>query len=215
MTVTKKRLELQQDRVVHRMEKVFEKVFKSDGKMPRVWKPGVELAAIYDEACAKGEKVLELYTVLRLEEGDDKLKLLDESQKIPEDKRIMTRTKAQSILSAYEAFTTNACSEAQRAIDQFGKASSVPTILVILIVILGWNEFMYLLSNPMMLVLLITLATAGYAVHAMGMTPVVLPIVNAAYTQAMGMLNEFISKATNASAPPAAGAPKPKKPKKD
>merc|ERR1711916_184535 len=149
----------------------------------------------------KGEKVLELYTVLRLEEDDDKLMLLDESQKVPQKKRLMTRSKAQSILSAYDATASNACMEAQRAIEQYGKASSTPTIMVILIILLGWNEFMYLLSNPMMLILLITLATAGYATHAMGMTPVVLPILNAAYAQAMTMVNEMISKATNAQQP--------------
>jgi hypothetical protein len=43
---------------------------------------------------------------------------------------------------------------------------------------------MYLLTNPMMLVLLITIGSGLYAVHALGMTPVVLPVFMAAYNQA-------------------------------
>ena len=88
--------------------------------------------------------------------------------------------------------------------EQYGKASSVPTIMLVLIVLLGWNEFMYLLSNPMMLVLLITMASAVYAIHALGMTPVVLPVVTAAYNQAHTMAANALAGLLNA---PPRGAP--------
>ncbi len=144
---------------------------------------------------------------------------MDESVKIPPEKMLLSRAKANAILAQYKAHAAAACADAQRAMEQYGKASAVPTIMFVLIVLLGWNEFMYLLSNPMMLVLLITMASAVYAVHMLGMTPVVLPVVTAAYNQAHTMAANAVAGLLNpppprpqpgASAAPAARA-KPKK----
>jgi protein SEY1 len=81
--------------------------------------------------------------------------------------------------------------------DQFGKASSVPTVMVILIILLGWNEFMYIISNPLALILLVTVASAAYAIHAMGLAPVILPVVMAAYNQIHTMVANVVNQYVN------------------
>ncbi len=209
LLLTRKKFEQSGDRVVQRMEKVFDAVFKLDeAGVPRVWKPESDLQAIYSAAVEAGAKVLELFTVLRLEEEDDQLVFMDESVKIPPEKMLLSRAKANAILAQYKAHAAAACADAQRAMEQYGKASAVPTIMFVLIVLLGWNEFMYLLSNPMMLVLLITMASAVYAVHMLGMTPVVLPVVTAAYNQAHTMAANAVAGLLNPPPPrPQSGAP--------
>ena len=195
MAVTRRRLELQQERVGQRMVKVFEEEFKMDGNMPRVWKPDTPIQSLYSAAVEKGADVLELYTVLRLNAADDKLKLLDDSDdhKVPAEKMLMTRSKADSILSAYKSATNNTCLEAQRSMDSFGKASSVPLLMGAAICILGFNEFIWLMSNPFMLLFVVTALTVAYAVHAMGLSPVVLPVVKAAYDQLLTQINAIIN----------------------
>ncbi len=201
LLLTRKKFEQSSERVVQRMEKVFDNAFRLDvAGVPRVWKPEVDLEGIYSSALEAGAKVLELYTILRLEEVDDGLQLLDDSIKLAPEKMLMSRSRAAALMAQYKTYAAAACAEAQRAIEQYGKASAVPTVLLVLIVLLGWNEFMYLLSNPMMLILLITLLSLGYAVHALGMTPVILPVVMAAYNQAHGMASAALS---NFVAPPA------------
>merc|ERR1712000_259454 len=71
LSVTRRRAEIQEERVGQRMQKVFDEAFRMDGSMPRVWKPDVPLESIYEAAVAKGAEVLELYTVLRLSASDD------------------------------------------------------------------------------------------------------------------------------------------------
>merc|ERR1712137_1125468 len=123
----------------------FDDGFKMDGDLPRVWKPDSPLDSIYTAALDKGAAVLELYTVLRLEEADDSLKLLAGEDLVPADKMLMTRSKADSILSQYKALCAASCAEAQRAMANYGKASGTPTIMLVLILILGFNEFVWLL----------------------------------------------------------------------
>lgn len=197
LAATKKRVEVQQERAVYRMQQVFDRAFKQDASgLPRVWKPDVDLQRIFKDALAAGTKVLDLFTVLRLEEDDDKYSLVgEEDQKIPQEKLLMTKSKAAKLIDQFTTYANASCADAQRAIDQYNKASGVPAIMVVLIILLGWNEFMYLLSNPLMLIFLITLGSAGYAVHMLGLTPVLLPIVTAAYNQAVSMAVNVINGA--------------------
>lgn len=100
LQVTRKRFEQQSERVLLRMEKAFDAAFRVDSAgLPRVWKPDTELQTIFREASDAGTKILELFTVLRLDQADDELKLLDEENKIPPEKMLMTRSKADAILS--------------------------------------------------------------------------------------------------------------------
>jgi hypothetical protein len=101
MQLTRKRFEQQSERVLGRMEKAFDTSFRIDSAtgMPRVWKPDTELQTIYREATEAGSKILELFTVLRLESADDELKLLDENSKIAPEMMLMSKSKANAILS--------------------------------------------------------------------------------------------------------------------
>jgi hypothetical protein len=101
--------------------------------------------------------------------------------------------------------------------EQYGKASSVPTYMVLLIILLGWNEFMYIISNPFALILLITVASAAYAIHVMGMAPVIFPVVVAAYNQIQTMVSAAIAQYVNPqpAVAHAVAADKKVRPKKD
>jgi hypothetical protein len=115
------------------------------------------------------------------------------------------------------SYSNAVCKDAQTAIDQYGKAGNTPLVVILLLIFLGWNEMMYLLSNPMMLIFVISckcsinhvclcvdcifhlcvilVSSGAYAVYVMGMMPFIMPVFNAAFNQIMVMVNNVLSGA--------------------
>ncbi len=79
-------------------------------------------------------------------------------------------------------------------LEQSARGGSMPLALVVLIVLLGWNELMYVLSNPLLLLLLVTLGSLYYLVDKMGMTPSLLSLGNLLYDQAAAVAANAINQ---------------------
>ncbi len=68
-------------------------------------------------------------------------------------------------------------------------------MVIVLLIVLGWNELIYVLSNPLLLMLVVTLGSGLYAVYILGLLPFIMPVANAAWNQVMMMLNGAVAGA--------------------
>jgi len=154
------------------MNKKFEEKFKLDErKLPRRWKPTDDIAHIFMEARQSAELLLETFCLLRLQEDLDSLHYLDPESKesVDESLVIISLDEAHTIHDKFYKETESTYLQALRDQENVNSAAHVPMYVLLLIIILGFNEFLMVLQNPLLLILLIVIGIAGYIIYILGM----------------------------------------------
>ena len=103
------------------------------------------------------------------------------------------------ILERYRKEVERSYVEAQRSMNAI--QTKIPMWVIVLLVVLGWNEFRSLLRHPFYLLLLVLFASGYYAVHTMQLgTPVVQlghVVVRQFVAWLQGQLQEFQQPSLN------------------
>ncbi len=60
-------------------------------------------------------------------------------------------------------------------------SSGIPAWVIILIIVLGWNEFVAIISSPLYLLLALTVISAIFIVHHLRLTGPLMNVFNVAY----------------------------------
>jgi len=162
--------------------KRFEHFFKFDeNRVPRDWTPEDDIAKHFTVAKKKGLELIELFRTSQLQiAGVDEFPLLADGS-------------LASLEEQYEQATQPLFRE---ALDR-QRANSVNTALpywtYIVLIVLGFNEFMLVLSSPMYYVPLILMCAMAYAAHTMGMLKPALKIFNSVMRQIFAQANAAIN----------------------
>jgi hypothetical protein len=82
--------------------------------------------------------------------------------------------------------------EAKRSI--VATTAKIPTWLIVLLIVLGWNEFMAILTSPIYLITFVFLVTAGYVVYALNLWGPLERVFSAVAGEATKMLREKVAE---------------------
>jgi len=154
------------------MNKRFGDSFNLDeNKLPRRWKPTDDIATIFMKSREVAETLLEKFCILRLGEELDSVKYLDPDSKeqVDENLIILSHEEAQHIKDKFYKETEKTYLQALRDQENVNSATHVPMYVIVLILVLGFNEFLTVLTNPILLILTIFIGVGGYVIYLLNM----------------------------------------------
>jgi len=165
-TLTKKELQSvvgTKDAMFLRIMDAFDSHFRHDDKGgARIWKSHVKIGAIYDESKTLAEATLDRLATPTLTLGPHKYSATVLS---PDEREfVLERFRAQSI-SRYD--------EAKRVQDAMSERTKIPWWIYLVIVVFGFNEGVYVMKNPVLLMLLLIVLPVAYVFYAIDSWPVV------------------------------------------
>ncbi|KAJ3047036.1 Dynamin-like GTPase that mediates homotypic ER fusion [Rhizophlyctis rosea] len=162
------RQEVGDAQMAERLRARFEGVFRYDDKgLPRVWTPGDDMDGQFAKAREEADKL-----AIRFTKFDVPLTSLDED--ITHDERfdqdsliVISPSKLQLLRDKFRRDADLLFVEAKRSI--VTTTAKVPPWMVVLACLLGWNEFVAVLSNPIMFMGLMFVGLATYITWYVGM----------------------------------------------
>jgi hypothetical protein len=111
-------------------------------------------------------------------ENDNKNSLSVKNKKFA---TLLTKKQQAKVLQRFKRETDAVYFEAKRSM--VANKTSIPTYIYILIIILGWNEFMIVLKNPFLFILTIMLITGFYLSYSSQMLGPIISVGNAMFNQ--------------------------------
>lgn len=186
---------VREDAVVQRLRDRFEESFRFDKDgLPRVWtaKDDVEGANLkgrdaalrilpkFKAAVMSDGKILEGPSQSEEdsdgEDDDDKLDLAE----------LLSESQLDAIKKKFIRFTNAAFVEAKNSASR--SSTHIPTWMYVLLIVLGWNEFMTVLRNPLLVILCLLILAGAYTLNSLHLTGTVLNTVQAS---SKSFINEF------------------------
>jgi len=181
------------------MSKKFENLFNLDeNQLPRRWKPTDDIKSYFLTAREKTESLLEQFSVLRLQDEFDSVKYLDNDGTDIDDKYVvLNRDEAKMIKDKFYKDTQSSYLQALRDQENVNSVSSIPAFVIILILILGFDEFWAVLTNPLLLILTILLGGGFYVIYMMNMMGPAQAVLQGLFRTSLKGLQVMIQKQLN------------------
>lgn len=189
---------LQGDNVVALLRRQFEDAFAYDKEgIPRTWKNETEISQAYREATEFSLGTLPLVSIAKLSNGSEiipDIQITDEDDEDDEDPHtfahIINATEQLKIKKNFLKQAEISYRDANRSI--ITNIARIPPFMYVLLIVLGWNEFMAVLRNPLLLVLVLMIGTGVFVVHTMGLWGPVNAAANVFITQVKGALRNIL-----------------------
>lgn len=194
---------LKEDTVVGILRDRFESKFRyDDNDTPRLWKNEEEIDYAFRIA---REHALEVLGVLSLAATSDNVEIIanfdsaddseDESYQddmgIYHSKRfahILNEVQKEKVLQQFRRQINVTVLDSKRSIIK--TTNSIPIWIYVLIVVLGWNEFMIVIRNPLFVTLSLVLAAGFYFVNKFGLWGPVMNVAQSAVGETRSTIKE-------------------------
>ncbi|KAJ4495098.1 root hair defective 3 GTP-binding protein [Lentinula edodes] len=179
---------------VGRLRAHFEERFRYDEQgVPRVWKPEDDIDGVYKKAKEQTLELIPLYSkIVPLDSSvayvlpPDAISSSDSGSSLEEDLDfesslvVFSETKALDLAAKFRKDADLAYVEAKRS--TVSSVAQIPFWMYGVLLVLGWNEFMMVLFNPIYFMFLLMAAAAVYLIIQLGLAGPLLSI-----TQTMGL----------------------------
>jgi len=169
-----------------KMEKCFiDKFWLDERKLPRLWKPRDNIPQVFFAAKDQAEQILDLYSYMRMSPAENNITFFEKST-TPMQHNVLLDTpirrgstdpvtldKSRIIIQMNDRrhIWDNLCSKAQieftKAQHEQAQASSrmhLPVFVIVLLIVLGFNEFKMVLFNPVLFTVCLFVGAIAYAV---------------------------------------------------
>lgn len=185
------------DAILARLREVFEDKFKYDEKgVPRVWKPSDNIDDFYTVALNETLAFIPVMTSARLANGDRVapdsaiVPALERDEEIDVEKYavFMSQSQAEELRQSFKRIADSLYIDAKRSTIQ--SIRQVPLYFYILLLVLGWNEFVAVLRNPLYFALIAVLAGFSYVSWSLGLLGPMTTMGSAAIDQAIVLSKE-------------------------
>lgn len=194
---------LKEDTIVGILRDRFESKFRyDDSDSPRLWKNEEEIDQAFRIA---KEHALQVLGVLSLAATSDNVEIVakfddcdDEDDEFYKDdvgiyhsKRfahILNEIQKEKVLQQFRRQINVTVLDSKRSIIK--TTTSIPVWIYIIIVVLGWNEFMMVIRNPLFVTLTLVLAVAFYFVNKFGLWRPVYSIAQSAVGETRNTIKE-------------------------
>lgn len=190
------------ENVVQRLRTVFEKSFKYDkNDVPIVWKPSDDIEGPYLQARDSTLKLLDIFAIARLsngkmlepdvEEGDDDLDGVNDLD--GDFARRLSEARKQEIIIEFKRQADITYVEAKRSTTM--EMTKVPFYVIVLIVVLGWNEFMAVLRNPLLILFSLMVGASAYVTYSLDLWGPMMSVGQAMSTRTIEVGKEWLREA--------------------
>lgn len=179
-----------------RMTKRFDDSFRFDERgVPRHFGPNEDIEALFIAARAKGEELVDLLGEIRL--GGALASLRSSARSVDRELSQPVILPAHLRADLREKLKRQAGAvfmEAKRAQEAAKITSKIPVWMIGLLVILGWNELMAVLRNPVLLLLTVILVPVIYVAYSMEAQMVLLPAIRATLRPVLDQVKGFVEE---------------------
>lgn len=164
---------LREDNVVTILKREFDEVFSYDSQgIPRVWKTETEISKVYKEATDHALKSLPLLSIARLSNDTEIIPDYKEEDEDEDDEphrfgHILNSTQQLRVKKSFLKQVEVSYRDANRSI--ISNIAKIPPFMYVLLLVLGWNEFMAILRNPLYLMIAILTGTGLFFVHMLNL----------------------------------------------
>jgi hypothetical protein len=161
--------------MVIRLKEKFESIFRYDSNgLPKVWKPGDDIDGQFQLSLNEAYKLCDLFNRI-----DIPLKKVKETTEIDnidsESLEILEPSKKKILLNRFRNTVEVLYIDAKHSV--VSTQTEIPYWMFILIIILGWNEFMAVLRNPLYFLFIAAFGITFYALYRTNMLQPLLKII--------------------------------------
>ncbi|KAI8374856.1 RHD3/Sey1 [Blakeslea trispora] len=159
----------------------FEDKFRYDDQgIPKVWKPEDDIDLYFKKARDETLSTIQLYATIH-PEGLGKDDFDHESLKI------LSEAKQMDIANRFKRESDAFYLEAKRSV--VNTTAKVPTWVILLMGVLGWNEFVTIVMNPVYLMLFSFCAIIGYLLYVLNLIHPAERIIHRIFTEGTRMIH--------------------------
>ncbi|ORX84203.1 root hair defective 3 GTP-binding protein [Basidiobolus meristosporus CBS 931.73] len=183
----------------------LEEKFRYDAEgLPRVWKPEDDMDGFFRKAKEQAIQMMPLFAKIDITEAQFEPELyFPEGYDIGSTLTILSNAKQQDLLSRFKKEADALFLEAKRSV--VATTARVPYWVIMLIMVLGWNEFISLfwfLMNPFNLVLAVFTGVAAYVIYALNMVGPLNQVLSFAFNKAVLQLKASLAQPPSGARPP-------------
>lgn len=185
------------------LQDTFELSFKYDeNKVPIVWNAGDDIETPYIQARDKALDLLPKFSVAKLSDGEkiappvslsDEEEDADEADNIGDFATRINKTRQEEIRSKFKRQADSTFVEAKRSTTQ--TAAQIPFFMIILLVVLGWNEFMAVLRNPFLFMFCLMIGAGAYITFSLNMWGPMISVADAMGNRAIDIAKQKLRDA--------------------
>jgi len=146
----------------------FEEGFRYDAKtgVPRVWKPEDDIDGLFQVARDDAERMFDILKTIDIP-LDEINEVVPGEDICEQDLQLLTETQREQLRERFRRDVGATFMDAKRSV--INTQAHVPPWMILVTMVLGWNEFMALVTNPIYFLLFMILGGGGYALYATGL----------------------------------------------
>ncbi|SCU80792.1 LADA_0B09560g1_1 [Lachancea dasiensis] len=206
---------LSDDNIVSTLRERFENKFRFDeNDSPRLWKNEEEINTAYRVA---KEHAFEVLDVLSLAASSDHVEIIpdvpikfndgiddeldgdgmgeyEDENGIYHQKsfaHILTASQREKVIQKFKREANIAVIEAKRSIIK--TTTHIPLYIYALLAVLGWNEFLMIVRNPLFVTLLLIIGVSFYVIHKLNLWRPVMALTNSAVGETKALVKEKLT----------------------
>ncbi|KAK3944464.1 protein SEY1 [Diplogelasinospora grovesii] len=227
--------EVMEGNILMKLRENFEDKFRyDDDGVPRIWRPTDDIEGVYTRSRESTLTLIPLLSRFRLAETyappdlpgfigaqpagaepEDEEDLApiggvdeEEGKSLEEEMTVLSESKRQDLVVKFKKTADGVYVEAKRS--AIGGITQVPLYFYAVLLVLGWNEIVMVLRNPMLFLLILIIGGGTYVAYTLNLLGPMMQMANAASNQAVEIgkekLRDFLENnetARNAIAMPA------------
>jgi len=176
--------------ILSKLRSTFEERFRYDENgVPRVWKPEDDIDAAFRKARDQTLELVPLYSRIQAQDSSlefslpsdtDEAALLSTGEPIfdfPSTLIVFTESKQMDLIAKFRRESDAYYVEAKRSI--VSSVAQVPMWIYVLLVVLGWNEAMAVLFNPLYFTMLLMALGSAWVIVKLSLVEPLLAVVTA------------------------------------
>ncbi|EFX03691.1 GTP-binding protein [Grosmannia clavigera kw1407] len=219
--------EVMEGNILLKLRENFEDKFRYDeAGVPRIWRPSDDIEGIYTRARESTLSLIPLLARFRLAatygppdlsdwigaqpaaaepEDEDDLTPIggideDDGKSLEEEMTVLSEGKRQDLVIRFKKTADGVYVEAKRG--ALGGITQVPLYFYGILLVLGWNEILAVLRNPLLFVVLLIVMGGTYIAYSLALLGPMMQMANAASNQAVDIgkqkLRDFIENSDTA-----------------
>ncbi|KAJ9104579.1 Dynamin-like GTPase that mediates homotypic ER fusion [Naganishia friedmannii] len=191
--------------ILAKLKNSFEDVFRYDAAgVPRVWSPGDDIDSVFRHAKDETLALIPLYAKIKPKDPSNAFTLPSDASvdasldpdadfDFPSTLIIFSETKKLDLENRFKRDADAYYVEAKRSV--VSSVAQIPVWMYGVLVVLGWNEAMYVLFNPLYLLLLVLLASSAYVVLQLGLVGPMLQVSRTVFNEVKTIAKDRLSEA--------------------
>ncbi|CAO3615002.1 unnamed protein product [Mucor fragilis] len=188
--------ELADNLLLLKLRNRFEEKFRYDDKgLPKVWKPEDDIDSYFKKARDETLLLIKIFSKVDLSMDEDfEIESTDDFD-FKQSLTILGEAKQIDITNRFKRESDAFYLEAKRSV--VATTAKVPSWVIIMMIALGWNEFMTILKSPIYLVLFILCVSVGYVVYALNLWGPAERIITTVANEATKMAKTRLAETIN------------------